>query len=393
MIPTLLACLVGQSSAGPVVVEGKLPLANATCIEAIVRAGDLSNKEMSAFIVLGKSLLLGTNDFTSRQIYDYGSQSGYEPTVTIFGDWMRIRLIAPAGGVIVATSFLESMVKAPSLETEEVQDVIKATDNDRLSDWEHALQPIEFDAKITPNLVKNLHQKLFRFPNVTFWVAGPEATSAKQEIEERFRGFRPPRERPIYPDKPVKTRLRHDGGLSTIEFRSQPFAMDDGPKLCAAFLLGVGKGGVLHRELRERKGWTYRQEALLTPSSAGWRLRLLAGYAAFDSDDERFAQVKAVIADAIPKLDEKDLVRAKAMARASLLRGLPNSPFWLTPDGPAGMDFLSDCDWGSTAYLMGRPNLTRADLVNLIDAVKLEDARAAALQLFDQANGIWIKGH
>jgi hypothetical protein len=156
-------------------------------------------------------------------------------------------------------------------------------------------------------------------------------------------------------------------------------------KLLAVYALGVGKGSAVFRVLREREGWSYRQEAFLWPTPKGFRTRLLMA-TDLPNDDWPKAMRAALRAD-VEGWTDADLKRATGLAKAQMVRGIGPDPFYLTPKGPAGETPAGQAF--ETAYWHGKAGraLDEARLASQFELVRLDELKETALDMLDRAIG------
>ena len=102
----------------------------------------------------------------------------------------------------------------------------------------------------------------------------------------------------------------------------------------AAMLLGQGKSSSLFRIAREEMGLSYRQEAFLWPTAAGWQPRIYLT-SADPLPIAKLEQLKERMMADVSGWTEADLQRAKQMLTECILGDGVWSPWLVGPDGGA----------------------------------------------------------
>lgn len=395
MTPLLLLCalktgpkfVVELPEAGPVVV-----------VEALVPAPpDMGDREQAAWNVMADALYDGTAEFSRDRLREYASQAGVPLTIEAFPDFIKVQITEPKGGLKVASQILESLVLRASLTDEAIKESWTRLKSRRMGDWEQAL--LDFDlpySQVTADNVRNVYDQAFRPDNIVFVFAGDlVAGEGQAQVDERFKGILAPTPRRIRFDRLPRTWVKHSGRVSTFEWRGRPLSVgkvDDLSTVLAVFALGVGKEGAMHRVLREKLGWTYRQEAVLWPSLKGWVPRLIFAKESTEADPELANQALEQLKSDVATWSDATLKRAKAMLKTSMTGDNPLCPFWTGLSGPFEPNLQDRASLaGINALCSGSP-MDVADMVSRADAVTLAELKAAALKNLEESQASVIPG-
>lgn len=378
-------------------VEVPIPTADLVVLQAIVPAAGLSGKDRAALAILGEALLDGTQEYTRNQFYQYGSTAGFPPLVEVLPDHLRIQIVLPKDGLGVACGLMESIVRRPSLRDEDVLRRLRRRTSVTPSIWAQALDPTQPDfSRVKPADVRELHLRLFRPEHVQFAVGGGFGAGAGEKaLRTAFEGWQPKRVPKPAPDPPARPLWLRRPLVATFELRTDPIKLTDSrlpAMLLAAFALGVGKDGSMHRVLRDGNAWTYRQEAILWPTLQGWQIRLVFAQASADGQQGLpEAARKALYAD-MSTWTGDSRTRALAMAEASLSRNLEVSPFWSGPSGPLPAGSVGATYWVAYSALLGQPTFSQAGLLEAIRSVTLDELKGAAGEMLTEAKVLIVYG-
>ncbi|HZH99281.1 MAG TPA: insulinase family protein, partial [Fimbriimonadaceae bacterium] len=251
------------------VLEFPQPNADRIVVEAVVRTGRLDPREEAAADLLALTLRSGTANLTRGQLLQYGTMAGERMRVQRLPDSFRIGLTVPRGNLETAAVLLDELLRYATFDEGPVKATLDELPFRKPEPWLEALRPFRFEyAKLEREDVLDLYRKAFRPEHTTVAVWGGFAPGeAKSHFEDRWQDWKAlpiaKRFRPSLNRTRAETRPH---SLSTIELEGPEFRGADGDfaaKLLAAFALGGGKWSSMHRILREKQAWTYRQEAVL----------------------------------------------------------------------------------------------------------------------------------
>lgn len=378
-------------------VEISLPSSEVVVLQAIVPAPGLSGKDRAALTILGEALLDGTQEYTRNQFYQYSSAAGMPPIIEVLPDHLRIQIVLPKDGLGVAAGLLESLVRRPSLRDEDVLLRLRRRAAVTPSIWAQALDPTQPDfTRVKPADVRELHLRLFRPEHVQFAVGGGfGAGVGEKALRTVFEGWQPKRVPKPAPDPPAKPLWLRRPLVATFELRTDPIKLTDTrlPTLMlAAFALGVGKDGSMHRVLRDANAWSYRQEAILWPTLDGWQIRLILAQASADGQQGLPEAVRKALYADMSTWTEDSRTRAIAMAEAALTRSVETSPFWAGPNGPVPAGPIGATYWGAYSALLGNPSFSQAGLLEAIRSVTLDELKGAAGEMLTEAKVVIVYG-
>lgn len=350
---------------------------------AVVAPGVMNAREAAAWRLAVECLADGTEDFGPADLARYGGQTGVPPRWFAGAGSLRVELTVPKSGLDVGVSLLRSMLLAPKFDGLAEARVRLARTVDP---WRRALEPFDLPlARVQPRDVREAWSRWIQPGSVAVGVWGDfEAEDVRAALAEAWEWpARPPH--PI-PDAPLEPSPAQAPGQASLELRG-PAGLDARGFL-AVVALGVGKHGALHRIARERLGWSYRQEAVLWASPAGWTPRLVALTVPGVGSCAELRQ--ALLAD-VEGWSETEVRRAVALGRAVLEGAVALDPFWLDASGPMGRGGLARLREATLRALW--PKLTDpATWKGELESVSLEDLRATARALVTHALPLTLGG-
>ncbi len=385
-------------ASGPRVVEVPDPRAHTVVVEAFVPAPpNMSDKEAAAWRVLAEALYDGSEEFSRDRLIQYGSQAGVPLSIQAFTDFIKIQVVEPKGGLKVASQIVESLCLRATLTDEAITEAVHALTSRNPGVWNEALDDLNlaYD-KVTFEQVRNDYAQAFRTENLTLVFGGQiESGEGTAQVKERFAepSSKPPRRTRW--DFAPRSRLRHLAPVTTFELRASPLTLTqatDADRLLAVFALGVGKSGAMHRVLREAMGLTYRQEAVLWPTTTGWLPRFVFARKASDQELGLAVTAKDALLKDVDTWDEGTLTRAKAMAASSLSGDNPLCPFWTGSTGPYSYSVEDRCSWAGLTLMMTGASIDPATVVQALSKGDLDGMKMAARTLLDQAQFQVIPG-
>lgn len=341
-----------QQPAAPSVTVSELvePSAKLTRVEIVVGLPEQDRETWACANVLTRVLPQGTHNYTAYQLLTYATLAGDPIRITAAQDHMRIGFAVPAGDLRLALELTDELVREALLPQAAVTTAIDELPFRRRSPWLEAWMPWKMDPKhLTREDVVSLYRRAFKPGNVSIAVGGvmPQG-EARRAFSQRFATWqaaevgRPRRGASV---EPVTTRA----GMTTISIwgpvvRSIPsvstsptdaYTLAEAALACV--MLGQGKGCSAYRVLRERNGWSYRQEAMLMPSQDGMRAGLVFGTSSSgDATDpaDLADQARAQLAEDVAEWGEPERLRAIELARATQELGLPLGVIALSAERP-----------------------------------------------------------
>ncbi|MCW5942835.1 MAG: insulinase family protein [Fimbriimonadaceae bacterium] len=321
--------------------------ADTVCVQAFVVLPALSAPFRAQLEVLADTLPKGADNYTEAQIRRYTGIVGRPLRATVGPDYLRLEASCPPDQLATVLGILASVLRAPTLSNEAIEDSVLARSTTTPSDWSIALDPLRLDFRaIRRSDLLDLHESIVR-PESTFLCVGGkfDPKVLAEVVAGRFSGWNPRKVVGRF-DYERETRSWNPG-LRVVSLVGPPISLRAEPyaPLLAAFALGSGKGSSVFRVLREANGWSYRQEAFLWPDREGVRLRtvILSEARAVSPSPEEAK--KALIAD-VAGWGEATRARALGIAEAVLLRDAPYLPIR-----------LSARDHAETENLAGRTRL------------------------------------
>ena len=340
MIALFAACSVFAPAR---VVELVKPQATSISIQALVTVPQLGAKDWAKLDILGRTIVKQTQAYPRREMLMV--TNGAPVRFDMSPDHVRLAVTVPPGSLKAGLILMESLLRDASLN----QDAIDtATQEISAPDyWTAALDPVARpNVHLTSDEAHTLYGRVFRPENILLAVGGKFAPGDAESIwASRMEGWQVEALPRGYFDNSQPTYLTQSPGLvTTIDLAFPPIASGDAAlsaKILSLFALGVGKGSSLFQVIREKHAWSYRQEAVLSPSKDGWIPRLMIASIPFAEPKERAKMIQAELLDDVKAWTEATRKRAIGMAEAVFTHQVPFSPFYV--HGKSGIsDSLED---------------------------------------------------
>jgi len=383
MIATVLAAAYGTFEVK------ELPVASAKTVSAfvVVRAPQLSRRDLANWFVLGEAILAGSRTYTPRALLEFGAQSGRAPEVRTWVDHMTIQVSAPGGedGLSVAAGVAMSLAKEPTLEDDDIKSAIRMCEDVRENRiWRSQVSyDLPWDL-VTPQAVRQLHAKTFTRKQISCIAWGDFSGAKSREVFESAAGDWNPKSAP-YDNDPTGLRpdAKYFGPVTSLELQAQSLASkaDLAAGIVALAGLGGGKSGALFQVIRQKMRWSYAQDAYLQPTNQGLVPRLIILYQANDATANRADELRQVVQGAVDGWGDADLARMKRLALGALEGSALWSPILLAPGRLAGAGEFEQA--AIDACLSNIPECNRAALADEIRTVDLARAAASARKIVD----------
>ncbi len=379
MIALLLSTVVASSS----VVEIPDATAHEVTIQAIIRIPKLGAKDLAKLQIIVKAIPKQTEDYARREMLVV--TSGQPVQCQLTNDVIRISASVQPDNVAAGLSLMESLVRKASLFQENLD--AAASEIERPDYWSAALNPIEYPAvKLGPDEAQALYHRVIRPENLMLAVGGKIVPGdAQDKWERRMEAWNPGPKPKGYFDESAPTQLLHNtSAVSVITLAGTSIPSGDAAlstEALAMFALGSGKGASLFRVVREKHGWSYRQEAVLLPTLDGWQPQIVIAMKPTDDISQKVETIKSDLMEDVKNWNAADLARALGMASAVLDRNVPFSPLYVLGNSPAGTS-LEDRTFLAGYWMMktGKP-WSPMGMLESMSHVTLEDLK-------DQATGI-----
>ncbi len=365
-----------QERAAPKAVFLSEPDAGWISAQLFVPLEGLSQEDRRALRCLAEVVAEGSRTISRPELL-YLTSSGERPRATLEPDHLRLRLGVGKGELRTALRLMRELMTEARLEEASLLHAIEAAPPSR-EVWNEALQgSLAVSPDLTPRYLRALYPRAFDPAKAVLAVGGPfDAAEAQAIWRQEWSHWSPPRLPRLDRLKPVPAPGLEVGLVDLKGPEKRLTEVDLGRTLTLVTALGVGKGSAMHRALREARGWSYRQEALLTPSERGMRVRLLV--ATGRSSEE----VRSALREAVAAWEEADLARAKGFARAGLSGVVP----WggLRFGGGALSSLEGRTFWAGYWPLKTGREWAPERVREGIDSVTLEALRAEAATLLDE---------
>lgn len=347
--------------------------------------------------LLARTILDGTTDYTKRQIIGFTSANGMSLQCTVMPDHIRLQLGFLRGDLSQGLSIVKSIIEDATFSDETVAKALDVLPLAHPGYWGQALMPEtpEYKPFYKHELLELYHQA-FRPDKISVAVSGPFSPGqARDRWTSLYADWRA-RSWPNYLPG-VSSRLDTHAGRSvtTFELSGPEFSGTDPrlpARLLAAVALGCGKESSVYRLLREKLLISYRQEAMLWPTSSGFRMRVIAALKPRQDEAGLPDTARQALLDDVATWNAASRERAVAMAEGVFLRGLPLSPLQLQTSGPTRA--TQDDRTFLTAYwpLKTGSYWSESAILKALRAVSLDDMKVAASEALTDSKSFVISG-
>jgi hypothetical protein len=380
----------------PRIVEIPCPDANRLAVQVMIKLPELDSRELAFAQILEANLLEGTEDFTKNNLLLMTSKTGHPIRCILAPDHLRIQFSLPENGLSNASLIIDSILRRALLDPEKIKASSETLPFRNLPYWSEALdfRKSQFP-KLKQSEVVGFYHHLFRPENVTIAVSGPfEPGKAEEAIKTPLVDWIPGRDdypKFHYADMPIWSGSRRRS-LTTFEIYSM---LPDGelPKqLTIASVLGLGKGSLVFRIIREKMRISYRQEAFLWPSEKGLQLRIIVAYSQSADAQELAEKVRAELLKAVDLLDESDLSRAQTLFTTSWQNGIVSGPMLIGSSIPLGNSLEDRTLLAGYGTMKTDAPWLYDKLIDDVRSVGLADVKKTARALLESAKVRVIKG-
>lgn len=372
------------------------PEADRIVVQAVAATPEMGAREMALARILAEVMPQGTAEYSGAGIRRYSSLAGRKLLVTAMPDHIRIQVVVPRGRLSLAASLLDSAMRRPSLDEQEVSVALKTVPYRAAGYWTEALEPQVPDfSRIRREDVVQFHQAVFAPGRVAVSVGGAfEPGQASKEFAQRFADWtatRQPSLRRGAVPRQISVRAKPVDTLDLAFPTISPKDKDFSAKLLALIALGTGKGSSLFGIWRSEPGGGYVQDAVLWPQFGGFRPRLVLAKSAAGLGEAPPRLIAALMAD-VEKWSFETLLRAQGMAEAVLSNGSPISPFFLAGPSPLSDSLEDRTFWLAYWRMKTGSELTRQAMNDALRAVGLEELQKAAREMLTGSVSTLIRG-
>ncbi len=383
----ILHLAVSLLTAG-VTVEVNNASAREVSIQALVQLPTLGAKDRAKLEIIARAIPKQTQDYPRRDILIV---TGGQPVrCELTQDVLRICVRVQPDNVKAGLSLLESLAHKATLTQENLDAAI--LEEDKPNYWKSGLiTELLPPVKLRQEEALSLYHRVVRPERLLLAVGGKIVPGQAQDLwEKRLESWNPGREPKGYFDESVaQERNTNATGITTVDFVGSKVLSTDAAlstEILAMFALGSGKGASLFRVVRERHGWSYRQEAILFPTKDGWTPHLL--FATLPSDDltQRTTKIREELIDDVKNMKQSDLARAMGMASAVLMRNVEFSPLYVFGSRPAG-NSLEDQTFLSGYWMLKTGKAWNpSELLDSMKHVSLDDLKEKATSILESTS-------
>lgn len=360
-------------------------------VQAIVALPKLSGHEIAEMQVLADTMAIEVEGFSRPEMLNFAGMAGDTLRITLMPDHLRIQIGVPPAAMKSAIGYIDQILHNSRLMPEPLNKAIAEIPTRKRSVWSTAVDPYTIQySRLKRDEIVELYQRICRPENVYLTVGGPiKSGEASAYWDQKVKDWKVGRlPKPSLDTDPPKEILAVPGNVSTVELRGKTLVGNDpemSTKILAVIALGSGKGSAMFERLREGKGWSYRQEAIITPTLDGFTPRFLMATNDKTEPFELAKGMKEELTAAVAEWKEADLNRARGMAEGILQRGLEMSPFYFNPYWPITTS-LHDRTFMAAYWPMktGRewsPN----KLLGQMALATVEDLKASATSILETA--------
>jgi hypothetical protein len=321
--------------------ENLEPAASEVSVQALVRIPKLDARDTRALEILADLMPREVEGYSRR---DMLTITGGVPVHCVAEpDHLRIAISVPPGNTKPALSLLDALLRKSRISDANVREAVVRRDRDP-SYWGAALRPTEIELSQVRGIdVLELYQRLVRPDAIEIAVGGRLVPQeAQEEWARRVAQWGKPRDdRPNPYLPPTTLRTKNPAGITTVDLAAPTFAARDAglpSRILALVALGTGKGSSLFRIARQKLGFSYRQEAVLTPTTEGWEPRLMLAMRPAADEAARAETLRTALLEDVKAWGEPERARALGMAETVLLRSTELSPLSLLRQGPVPDD-------------------------------------------------------
>lgn len=309
-------------------------------IQALVRLPQMDAQDANALEVLADVLPQEIEGYSRRDMLTV--TGGVPPRCIVEPDHLRLVLVTHPANVKSGMSLLDAMMRRSRITDTRVREAVQR--RNRISYWGAALRPVDLNlSTVRGQEVLDLYGRLFRPDDIVLAVGGKIVPhQAQQEWEQRLANWPKPRPWPDSKYRPAITvRAKNPAGVTTLDLAAPAFAARDAgltARVLGLVALGTGKGSTLFRIARQKMGFSYRQESVLSPTTDGFEPRLILVMQPSEDEAAKVETLRTALLEDVKGWTETDRLRAIGMAEAVLLRATEWSPLSLLRQGPVPDD-------------------------------------------------------
>jgi hypothetical protein len=341
MIAALLALSIAVTP-GARIIEVPEPGVGYVSIAAVFKLPQLESLGRASADVLAQVVTNDNDKYSKQEMRDLCIPGG-QPKCYAMPDHMTIELSVLPADTGAGMRMLAAMVSSARMDVGVMNSYLLSEPYRHRSVWPLALdgQDRAWD-RLRATDISNLYHWVFRPDNITVAIGGDvREGQAQAEWDDVSKNWKRQVTAPLRQSVPFK-----DFPLSfpshVLELRGPEFMPDDKAmpaKLLALMALGSGKSSSLFQDIREKKAWSYRQEAVLWPTHDGFVPRWLIQIRplAPDAETKLITDIRVALLSDISGWDDSVLQRAQGYGSALAKNGADFSPFYFRPSGPLGM--------------------------------------------------------
>ncbi|MFN3728209.1 MAG: hypothetical protein ACK4XJ_00655 [Fimbriimonadaceae bacterium] len=384
------AILMAGQVSGPTIVEYPAPQYGVVSIQCAVRYPELNLTEASIVGLLPGILSSGSARYPGVLFRNYAAKGGAPFRVTARPDGLRIEVQTMPLDLELGMDLMASLLREPEIDRAALRAALESAPIQPRDWFLSSLSPTRPEYEGTRvEQVLQLFRRVVRPEHVTIAVGGAfEPGVPTTGFGERMRDWRVPASRELLQRHEGRGELRRREGPTTISFFGtvvKPSLNQVGIQLTAMAALGSGRSGAMTRIVREEMRRSYRQHALLVPTSHGFLPVLTFATMPSDDDLELGGRVREALLSDIDSWNEANVVAARRYAISSFSGQAEWGPLFLTAHGSPGPG-LADQTYLRAWWQMtfGQP-YRASQVATMIEDVSVEKAKQRARQIVEQA--------
>jgi hypothetical protein len=365
--------------------------ANVTC-QALVRLPKLSDVERICIKVAWPTILEGSDEYSSFALRRYLQQAGKPIVAHVMSDHLLLRVTFPKNQFNTAASMLESLIRRPLLNAEDLEKALVTVRTPRKDAWAAAIEPESWrEVKPSRDEILSVYRKIVRPENLVLAFGGDFQPEQVQAALSRFSDWAPkPETSYVRPWAATFSPLmKSPTSVATVELTGPEISASD-PSLPVRLLetatLAMGSGSALYKVAREQHGWSYVQEGFLYPTQGGVRLRILLEHGGTEEVLSLIDPLRSDLENEVKAWTQADRARGLTLLKSWLLDGLGFSPIWLLPEGKVVQSEDEKTHLAAWWRMKFGLDLNAEQLAASLEKVKLDELRAATLADLESAS-------
>jgi|GEM_PF-3484585 len=361
-------------------------------VDAIIQLDPQGPLDRAVNQVIGETLLAGTRDYGKADFDALTGSTGNRIRCEVLPDAIHIWFSIRPSDAVSLPNLLDNLLFHASLNEDDLNKSISNLKNQNWDYWKSALYPAILPfSDIRVHDITDEYSILCNPSRIFVTIKGPvEFANLPAKINalvEQEPALQPPRH--LRDPLPYEFKKANSRPLDSLTLVGNPIQVNkDFPaNLIAMFCLGSGKGSILFQSVRQKLGWSYRQEADFIGSCEGLRPTIVVILKTSHDILGRSMELRKEITGAINALTEQDRMRAAAMAEAVLTRSVGMNPLDSISEDSDSELFL-DSYW----RMKTGSDWDADQLIRQMDQIPLDDLKLHLLDIVNSSTTEVIAG-